>query len=240
MIIVLFGIGYVYVEKNSKTEDGAQCCLTDLTASSTDSSVATSTKTPVKTGTVSTGVNTSTFNSYSNIEYNFAMKYPKYVQVRNGFSTFHEIGNNWRLYPAQNNQGKSVVSFSIHNIDQGSISNGHQSYPLYFSAEVRVGVSPNVKECYTTDAGYANQKVTNVTINGVAFKKFSTQSAGMMKYVQAESYRTIHNNMCFALEQIKTGSVYRDDLMATGVAETTLTNYYNEGETIIKTFKFTK
>ena len=62
----------------------------------------------------------------------------------------------------------------------------------------------------------------------------------MMKYVQAESYRTIHNKMCFVLEQIKAGTSYRDEKMGAGIADSSLTNYYNEGATIIQTFKFTK
>ncbi len=202
----------------------------------------TTTKNPIKTGEATTINNTSPagYYSYANAEYNFSMKYPKTAQLRNGFSTFHQIGNNWRLYPGQANQGKPVVSFSLHNIDQGTYSTGKQSYPLYFSAEVRVGVSPNTKECYATDAGYTSQKVTNVSIGGVTWKRFSTSDAAMMKYVQAESYRTIHNNMCYVVEQIKAGSSYRDDLMKPGVSETTLNNYYNAGKTIVDTFRFTK
>jgi hypothetical protein len=79
-----------------------------------------------------------------------------------------------------------------------------------------------------------------LTINGTSFKRFSSSDAGMMKYVQSESYRTIHNNMCYVLEQIKSGSSYRDEKMAEGIKDTTLDSYYKEGETIIKTFKFVK
>jgi hypothetical protein len=180
------------------------------------------------------------FYSYANAEYNFTIQYPPYTQPRNSFSTFHEIGNNWRLYPSQANQGKGILELPIFTIDQGSISNGKQKYPLYFTAVVRVSVSPNTKECYAQDAGYTNQKITNITINGVPFKRFSTSDAAMMKYVQAESYRTIHNNQCFVIEQIKNGSNYRDEKMAPGISDTALAEYYNTGETIIKTFAFKK
>ena len=101
-------------------------------------------------------------------------------------------------------------------------------------------MSPNVQECYTKDAGYANQVVTNVTINGVPFKKFSTSDAGMQKYVQSESYRTIHNKMCYVIEQIRAGSSYRDEKMTAGKTDAELMSYYNLGEKIVKTFKFTK
>lgn len=180
------------------------------------------------------------YYSYANAEYNFTIQYPQYVRPQNSFSTFHELGNNWRLFPSQGNQGKGILELSIFTLDQGSIPNGKQTYPLYFASMVRVGVSKNIQECYTMDAGYASQKVTNVSINGIPFKKFSTSDAAMMKYVQSESYRVIHNNQCFAIEQIKNGSNYRDEKMAPGINDTALNDYYNIGETIIKTFTFTK
>lgn len=190
--------------------------------------------------TITVNSNNSSFRSFGSAEYNFTIQFPSYTQTRNSFSTFHEISNNWRLYAQPANQGKGVLELSIFTVDQGAYSTGKQKYPLYFTSLVRVGVSPNVKECYTADAGYTNQKVTSVVINGVTFKKFSTADAGMMKYTQAESYRTIHNNMCFALEQIKSGTTYRDEKMSAGIADSSLTNYYNEGTSIIQTFKFTK
>jgi membrane-bound inhibitor of C-type lysozyme len=186
-------------------------------------------------------VNSPSFkNGYASSEYGFSMRFPSYVTSQNFFTTFYILASNWRLNASQANQGKAVVSFPIYRIDQGSVSTEKTSYPLNFTAEVRVGVSPNVKECYATDPGYTNQKVTNVTINGISFKRFSFADAAMMKYVQGESYRTIHNNMCYVLEQIKSGSSYKDEKMKTGVSEATLDGYYKVGEQIIKTFKFTR
>lgn len=185
-------------------------------------------------GTVNDGL-----YGYANAEYGFTMRFPPEVRNQNSFSTFYILGNNWRVNPSQANQGKPVVSFVIKQIDQGSVATG-KAYPLFFDAEVRVGVSTNVKLCYEKDAGYANQKVTDVNINGVMFKKFSFSDAAMMKYIQGESYRTIHDNKCYVLEQLKEGSNYRDPSMTAGLSDSTLNAYYNVGETIIKTFKFTK
>lgn len=176
---------------------------------------------------------------YANGEYNFTLRFPKNVVPQNYFTTFYTLASNWRLYASQANQGKAVVSFPVFRIDQGGVATG-KAYPLFFVSELRVGVSPNVKECYTTDEGYTNQKVTNVVINGITFKKFSFQDAAMMKYVQGESYRTIHNNMCYVLEQIKSGSNYKDETMKPGLSEATLNSYYNTAGNIVKTFKFTK
>jgi hypothetical protein len=205
--LVVVGLGAFYVGKKSATtltpeEVKATTTNNEVSVPGTETLPLTS-QTPPKGTTNLNNSSTAGFNSYASAEYNFTMKYPSYVQVRPGFSTFHEIGNNWRLNAGQANQGKSVVSFSIRNIDQGTYSTGKQTYPLYFTAEVRVGVSPDVKDCYATDAGDAGQQIANVSINGVTWKRFSSSDAGMMKYTQVESYRTVHASKCYAVEQIK-------------------------------------
>lgn len=245
MIVLFVNIGSVYFgQKHTKEVKEAALSATSTTENIIGATTSKATTKPATNGTkpttaLTTG-NISGFYSYANATYNFRIQYPPKVQPLTSFATFHEIGNNWRLNAGQANQGKSVVSFSLYNIDQGTYSTGKQTYPLYYTAEVRVGVSPNVGECYTKDAGYANQVVTNVTINGVPFKKFSASDAGMQKYVQSESYRTIHNKMCYVIEQIRAGSSYRDEKMTTGKTDAELMSYYNLGEQIVKTFKFTK
>ena len=225
-IVLVLSASYYYSYKKPSS-------LEDINSTLNSTSTNNTTKGEIK------NINNNGLYGYSDGIYNFTMRFPSYVQSNNLFSTFHEIGNNWRLNPSQINQGKPIVSFIIKRIDQGGVATG-KAYPLFFTSEVRVGVSPNTKLCYETDAGYTNQKITNVEINGVTFKRFSFQDAAMMKYVQGESYRTIHNDTCYVLEQIRNGSNYRDDTMTTGLSEGTLNDYYNVGEQIIKTFKFTK
>lgn len=214
---------------------------TTVTSSSTpEGEVATSTKpTAIKTPTAG-GKGTTGFSTYTNREYGFTLKYPTYSKVGSTFSTFHQLGNNWRLYPDAAVQGKPVASFTIFSVDQGTYSTGKQTYPLYYISEVRIGASANTKECYAPDPGYTNQKITNVVINGTNFKKFSTSDGGMMKYVQAESYRTIKNNTCLVIEQIKNGSIYRDELMTVGVTDAVLNAHYSTGDLIVKSFTFTR
>ncbi len=242
LIVLIVNMGSVYFgQKHAKEVRESE--LKNLLASSTPEGAVEGIKptTPAtKPTTALTTGNIAGFYSYANVPYTFSIQYPSYVRPLNSFATFHEIGNNWRLYAGPANQGKPVVSFSVYNIDQGPYSTGKQTYPLYYTAEVRVGVSPNVKECYTPDAGYAGQKITNVTINGIAFKKFSTSDGAMQKYVQAESYRTIHNKNCYVIEQIRAGSSYKDEKMSAGKTDAELMTYYNLGEKIVKTFKFTK
>ena len=255
VLLLLVGVVSFYVGKNSETAPLPQEDIVQTTeqeaqeATTTTDTASTSVSQPkpaqsvaksVTSGTASSGISTKGFSSYASAPYHFTIKYPPYVQMKGGFSTFHEIGNNWRLYPSSANQGKAVASFVVHSIDQGVYSTGKQSYPLYFTAEVRVGVSENTKECYTPDVVFPNQKISNVTINGVSFKKFSTFENTTPKYTQAESYRTVRNNLCYVIEQIRSGTTYRDASMQPGVTDATLMGYYSVGETIVKTFTFTK
>jgi hypothetical protein len=244
IILLISGIFY-FNKKSTPTAIGTIDTPADITGSSTVTDGTSGTKGKPTTGvtkptTVLTTGNIKGFYSYANLPYSFSLQYPSYAKALTSFTTFHEIGSNWRLYPGQANQGKSVVAFSIYNVDQGIYSGNKSTYPLYFTAEVRVGVSTNTKNCYAVDPSYPNEKVANAIINGVTFKKFSTSDAAMMKYSQAESYRTIHNNFCYVIEQIKSGTIYRDEKMTMGTTDAQLETYYNLGEKVIKTFKFTK
>lgn len=253
VIIIIIGLGAFYMGRQTSVVNKNDTATITLNgennsfATTTTASVSKSTTTTKTTATATTKTttnltsgNTAGFNSYNNTEYNFSIKYPSYVKMNNTFTTFHEIGNNWRLYASSANQGKPIISLPIYSIDQGSYSTGRQSYPLYFTSEVRVGVSPNISSCYAPDSQFPDQKITNVNINGILFKKFSSLETIKEKYTQSESYRIVRNNNCFVIEQIKSGTTFKDDTMKPGVSETTLNNYYNTGETIVKTFKFTK
>lgn len=237
LVIALIIIGGYYFYNRSKA--------TVETASPTPTTSTTTSAVPDGgTGTTGGSIGSdntlpANFSSYANSEYGFKMGFPSYARQENGFTTFNNLGTNWRVNAAAANQGKAVVSFPIFRVDQGTVPKG-KDYPLYFTSEVRVGVSPNVKECYSTDPGYTTQASTNVTINGVTFKKFVFGDAGMMKYIQGNSYRTVHNNMCYVIEQIKAGSSYRDDTMKAGLSDQVLQGYYDAGLSVVNTFRFTK
>ena len=230
IILLLIGAVYFYMHRDSAVDTTNE----NGTATSTNATSSDTANGGVKVTPTSDGL-----SGYANSEYNFTLRYPPNVRPQNFFTTFYTLPSNWRLNAAQANQGKAVVSFPVYRVDQGGVATG-KAYPLFYVAELRVGVSPNVKECYTPDAGYTNQKVADVNINGVTFKRFSSSDAAMMKYVQAESYRTVHNNMCYVLEQIKSGSSYRDNTMTAGTSDATLNSYYDVAGNIAKTFKFTK
>ncbi len=196
---------------------------------------------PKETTPVSTGTGSSKgFVTYSNKVLGFSVKYPSYVTPRSDFFSFNELGTQWRLYPHLTNQGKAVISFPIFSRNQGTSYTGKEAYPLYYASEVRVGTSDNTAKCYDKDADFPNQVAESVTINGVAFKRFkSTQTVGT-GYVEAESYRTVRNGKCFVIERMKNMSTIKKDGMKQDITDQTLLSYYTLGDTIIKSFTFTK
>jgi len=181
-------------------------------------------------------------NTYNNDQFGFSLSYAKELTPETAFKQFYALSNNWRAYPAPDSKGTPVVAIPVFRIDHGGVATG-QPYPLYFSAEVRVGVSSDPKDvtdCLKNDAGFTDQKVTDTVINGIPFKQFEIGDAAMMQYVKGVSYRAVYNSACYAIEQLKAGSIYTDPSMTPGYSETELDAFYQKGDAIVQTFKFTK
>lgn len=221
---------YGYTPTKSETASTTQETLENTAASGTDQ--ITGVKKP------SSYIAPKKVLTYNNQNYGFAMSYPKTTKPETSFRTFYLLSNNWRAKATPLYRGTPVVSFIIHKQDNNT--KYPKQYPLYFTSEVRLGVSTDITNCFAKDEGYASQKITDVVINGVTWKRFSFSDAAMMQYVQGESYRTVRNKQCFVLEQIKAGSNYKEEGMATGTSDTLLTAYYNEAESVLKTFRFTR
>lgn len=244
--LFILGVLYIIQRKNTQQLSDQPTTETATTSSSTgvtktnDSSIPTTGKSPTSPSKTSTAKLTPTKNTqvYSNMAYGFSVRYPKGAIAQTPFSGFYSLGTDWRVNATGMYRGTPVVSFIVKRIDnQYTLP---KSYPPYFTAETRIGVTPDTTNCYAKDEGYTNQVVTNITLNGVAFKKFSFGDAGMMKYQQGESYRTIHNKQCYVIEQIRAGSSYRDETMKIITPESTLSDYYISAGDIAKSFVFTK
>jgi hypothetical protein len=178
---------------------------------------------------------------YKNSEYGFEITYPSNLTATTTFKNYYHLGSNWRSDAALNSDGQAagqpIVSIPVYRIDNNS--GAYVSYPLYYAAELRIGVSsdPNdVKACLLPTNETLSQPEI---INGINFSKFIIENAGMMQYLEGVSYRTIHNGICYAVEQLKTGSSYRDVPNAKDIPDSVLNSYYNQIPDIIKTFKFT-
>jgi hypothetical protein len=178
---------------------------------------------------------------YDNIKYGFTFEYPDSLTPQSTFDTFYHLSNKWRAEIfTENPKGVQIVSIPVFRIDNNS--GIYKSYPLYYSAEVRIGASSDsqdVNNCLLSSPGNTTTS-TDEIINGITFKKFPVENSGMMQYLHGFSYRVVHNSVCFAVEQLAVGSSYRDATSSGDISETTLSGYFDESGEIIKTFKFTK
>jgi hypothetical protein len=234
-IIAILGAIGLYISSKSPTP----------TNSSGTNATSTATTTPVATGDIGTkpttsGGTASLGETYSNATYGFTISYPKELNAQ-PFNNFNQLNqNDWRYAATLAKRGTPVISIPVVEFSRGNGVATNQPYPLFYTAQVRVGVSTDTAQCYAKDDGYTNQTVTDVTINGVAFKKFIFGSAATMKYVNGASYRTVRNKMCYVIEAIQNGSSYRDGTMTPGYTDAQLKAFFDKATLIATTFKFTK
>lgn len=176
--------------------------------------------------------------TYANATHGFTISYPRELSTE-PFAVFHRLNNNdWRYGATATKRGTPVISIPVLRVD--NTGSTKKNYPLYYTAEVRVGVSTDTAQCYAKDDGYTNQTVTDVTINGVNFKKFVFGDAAMQQYVNGASYRTIRNNKCYVIEQIENGSSYKDETLVGGYTDADLDAIYARTTPIVMSFKFSK
>ena len=189
-----------------------------------------------------TFANCALYETYRNDTYGFELKYPKDLVPEAPFKTFYHLLGEWRAFASEGDAGVPVIAIPIFRVDQGGVATG-KYYPLYYSAELRVGVATSsqaVADCLKLDAGYTEEPHHTVTLNGVAFEEFDFQNAGMMQYVEGKSYRAVHDGACFAIEQLRAGSSYRDDTMTSGIPQDQLDASFAAAGDIAKTFRFTR
>lgn len=208
-----------------RSENGDQFSAVDISSQTASMTLATSpgSRTPSET--------------YTNQTYGFSISYP--ADLRTGpFTPFHALRNNWRVNASPDMRGTPIVAIVVARMENGTTT--EKSYPLFFGAEVRVGVSNDMERCYDPDDGYTLETVADVSINGATWKKFIFGNAAATQYLSGASYRTIRNGKCYALEQIRTGSTYRDDSMAVAYSDGELDALYAKTSPIILSFRFTE
>lgn len=175
---------------------------------------------------------------YTNGPQGFLIRYPENALVSDSFASYYHLAPTWRANPLEHGTGTPVVSFTTYSTKSES------SYPRYFDALVRVGVSSDAKEvaqCLKAQADQGEVALPDKTIGNRVWKAFSFENAGMQQYVRGISYRTMHEEKCVALEQIAVGSNYREDAPSKAdITDVELASRYEELGTIIDTFMFVR
>ena len=172
---------------------------------------------------------------YTNGTYGFSVVYPQAAQVEYGFDAGYHLGTSWRANALPDVPGTPLVAFIPYRIEQES------AYPRYFNAMVRIGVSSDPDErarCEQAAEAQGEVALGERDINGTAWHAFSFESAGMMQYARGVSYRTLRDDVCVALEQVRTGSTYREEESAADIADETLDAEYEALGSIIESMTF--
>jgi hypothetical protein len=172
--------------------------------------------------------------TYRNQAYSFTLQYPLDLSPAAG-------GETWSTAASSNGgsqEGTAIVTIPVVNINRDSTK--PYPYPLFFTAWVSVGVSPDTVDCYhDIEAEAGNSSPRDANIGGLPFKVGTTSDAGMMKYTNVTSYRIIHNGACYAVEQVEYGSSYQDENTQPGLTQDQLQAYYDKAGAIARSFRFT-
>lgn len=175
---------------------------------------------------------------YTNGTYGFSIFYPEEARIEYGFDPGYHLGTAWRAQALPESQGNPILSIIPYAIQN------ERSYPRYFNAMVRIGASEDPQEIARCEKRSENQgetQLADTTIGGQAWKTFAFQDAGMMQYASGVSYRLIHEGKCIAIEKVRTGSSYREDLAtASDVPQETLDAEYAKLERIVQSFSFAR
>lgn len=175
---------------------------------------------------------------YTNGPYGFAIFYPEAARIEYAFSPDYHLGTQWRAQALPESTGAAILAIIPYSI------RNEASFPRYLNAMVRIGASEDpdeIERCERPSEDQGEEALPDVSIGGHVWKAFSFSDAGMMQYVSGISYRTLHEDRCIAMEQVRTGSSYREDVpSAADIPQETLDAEYAKLDAIVQSFSFAR
>lgn len=174
---------------------------------------------------------------YTNGIYGFSLFYPESATVSYEFEATYHLGTSWRALALPEVTGTPIVAIIPYS------TKSEDSYPRYYNAMVRIGASQDereLKRCEDADTSAGEMALPDREIAGRTWKAFSFESAGMMQYARGVSYRTVFEGRCIALEQVRTGSTYRDAPTERDIPDAVLDAEYEKLSEIVTSFSFAR
>ncbi len=167
------------------------------------------------------------WNTYTNAEWKFEIKYPGSFKVYTEADVIRELG----YIPPCDSMGLVCLFYSLEN------------HPKTNFTGAGVSVSPlenhSFSESQCRSAYEGEQKIGEQTINNLLFTVFKGSSAGMSHWEERKTYRTFHNSVCMGV----TLRVTYNDMGAYesgAVQEFNQSEVWDKLEQALSTFKFTE
>lgn len=163
--------------------EGSSATLSN-SASTTDMRYATCTAAHV------TPANTFGYENYTDQSGTFSFIFPAVFLVS---GTVMGYSQSW-------SQGATTTGMELAHID---VPQSYEPGTNFGNAWFTVGVSSNpsaIATCLMNTSGMPPATTTQVTINGVSFTKMTFTGAGAGQRYVTTSYRTVHADMCYAIE----------------------------------------
>ena len=118
------------------------------------------------------------------------------TQVAHDFKRSYLSQDGWALYAAAGSTGTPLVALVVEGSNEVT------------SAEMRIGRSTATADIATCAAlpAEATGAAATAEVGGVRFTRFSASDAAMSHYQSVESYRTVHDGACYAIDLIIAGT----------------------------------
>jgi len=172
--------------------------------------------------------------TYTDFTYGFSIAYPKSIIPEKTFQKYYLLSDQWMAGVNEGSKGLSLLALPVFRVTN------ENSYPRYWNVEVRIGITTDPDELQTllSESVVGEEPPKSILINGCEFFRFPIKEAGMMQLMEGYSYRTIHGGIGYVIEQIKTGSTYREEESSKDIPDTVLDDYFQQTENIIHSFRF--
>ena len=150
---------------------------------------------------------------------------------QNSHCSFFDYNHEHATYGSYVLFGQPIVSVVFDNATYIPTEYPHSTSTL--RVEVRIGAGNNATEvahCLDTDTEVLS--TSTVTIDGVAFSKYNYGRSELSNRTRFSSYRTLHNNTCFAIEPAFSWAAY-DPAVLMSMDQPIV-------DSVVDSFKFTK
>jgi len=167
------------------------------------------------------------WQQYANSEYGFELSYPQNFQLAEG--TTSSLWSYFNYY-----EGEKIASVSVPKSDYQNTNFGE--------ANINIGASQDpgiVINCLRLQIELGETKDATQTINGIIFKRFDSSDAGAGNFYETQSYRTIKDKICYALEIIIHSMNIGNYPQELNIKEFDRNKVIGDLTSVLNTFKFT-